>query len=102
MSHADAAKKVFDATPTVSKDGNVVKWEMECTYKLNGYEATHRHDFKPDVLKPLAQWTKAELVAEFPHAQRDNVFNSQYDSAGPEAVAKADDRVADFDIRTMA
>ena len=99
---AEHAVKSFKAVPTVDVDGNVTKWELECTYSHNGYQATHRHDFEPDTLKAQSAWTRAEVIAGFPHSQKDNVFNSQYDSAGPEAVAKAPTRNADFDIRKMA
>jgi len=97
---ADARKVLAKATPTVDTEGNVVKWEVEGRYSLNGYHSTYRHEFDADVLKPVSDWTKAELWAEMPTAQWDMVFESQYQSVvvdGPTAPV----RKSDFDIRKM-
>ena len=96
-----ARKGLVKAVPTVAVDGNVIKWEVEYRYGHNGYQSTYRHDFEPTELKPEADWSQAELLAECPFAQWQAVFDSQYDSAGPEAQAAAPTRKSDFDVRKM-
>ena len=89
------------ATPTVATDGNVVKWEVEMKYSLNGYHSTYHHEFEPGTLKAETAWTRAELIAECPTVQWANVFDSQYESAGPNAGVGAPVRRSDFDHRRM-
>ena len=96
-----ARKGIAKATPTVDVDGNVIKWEVEYRYGHNGYQSTMRHEFEPTVLKAEGLWTQADLLAECPFAQWEAVFDSQYNSAGPEARAAAPSRKPSFDVRKM-
>ena len=95
-----ATKVLTKAVPTV-KNGNVIKWEVEMRYMLNGYQSTMRHEINvPSLNKTPGAWTRTELLAECPTAQWDRVFDSQYQSVMVDSLT-APTRDDTFDVTTM-
>ena len=99
--YADQATKALaKATPTVDLEGNVIKWEVEVQYSLNGYKSVYRdtieqHEFEP---KAPEEFTKEELMTLSNYSQFDRVFDSQYASV---MLPPTEVRVSDFNINQL-
>lgn len=101
MTHtADAVKTITKATPTVDLDGNVIKWDIEVKYELNGYESTFSKSADVEPTKAPADFTKAELWALADETALDAVYESQYESVML-APAATTETISDFDINSL-
>lgn len=98
--YADQATKTFQsATPTINAYGNVVRWEIEVQYVLNGYVSTLSRDFNVAPSKPPASYSKAELIAA---TNFDAIYDSQYQSVKMPPPAPAEVAVTDFDLGSLS
>lgn len=101
MTHTeDVTKTITKVTPTVDLDGNVIKWDIEVKYELNGYESTFSKSADVEPTKAPADFSKAELWALADETALDAVYESQYESVVL-APAPTTETISDFDINSL-
>lgn len=101
MTHTeDVTKTITKATPTVDVDGNVIKWDIEVKYELNGYESTFSKSADVEPTKAPADFSKTELWALADETALDAVYESQYESVVL-APAPTTETISDFDINSL-
>lgn len=96
----NATKTITKATPTVDLDGNVIKWDVEVEYSLNGYVSKFYRSIEISPEKSPEIFTKSELWTLADMIQLDAVYESQYVSTQiPVEVTEI--KVDDFDINSI-
>jgi hypothetical protein len=104
VSYADQATKTFvTAKPTVNADGNVIKWELELEYSLDGYTVSFPAEIELDSdLKKPSKFSISELKELARESHFDAVYDSMYESTQIPAEPSSDTVIDDFDIASLS
>ena len=102
MTHAsDATKAWVSAIPKKNADGNVIEWNCEYSYTLNGY--SHTFDKREKIETPSkapAAYTQAELLNLMDKDHWDDMFNKKYTVHTATPVVETTD--ASFDVSSLS
>jgi hypothetical protein len=103
MSYSEQATKSFTkAKPTVNADGDVVKWELELEYSLNGYTVNFPAEIElNDNLKKPENFTLSELKELAREDHYNNVYDSMYESTQIPGEPSENTVVENFDLSSL-
>lgn len=97
----DVVKIIKKAVPTVNKDGNVIKWDIEVEYSLNDYVSNFANTIDIEPTKVPSDFTKTEIWTLVRESHLDLVYESQYVSVKL-ATPSSEKVVSDFDVDSLS